>query len=70
MSKVPITLAVAHDDRHVPFLEGTIARTAWTSGRSRWHRAFPAGTARHQRMLHDGEFEAAEISFSSYLMAI
>lgn len=72
MSKVPITLAVAHYDRHVPFLDGSVAPAGvdlnmievghTSNGRH--------GTGRHRRMLQDGEFDACEISFSSYLMAV
>lgn len=72
MTPVPITLAVAHYDRHVPFLDGTVvpedvALTVLDVGQSSNGRH---GKHRHQRMLRDGEFDAAEVSFSNYLMAL
>ncbi len=72
MTRVPITLAVAHYDRHVPFLEGSVAPDGVDLRAIEVAQTVPGryGTSRHRRMLLDGEFEAAEISFSSYLMAV
>ena len=72
MSKVPITLALSHYDRHVPFLEGTqgvegVDLTALEVGQSAEGRH---GQDRHRRMLDRGEFDAAEVSFSNYIMAL
>lgn len=72
MRRVPITLAVAHYDRHVPFLEGYQAvegvdLTVLDVGQSAPGRH---GTNRHRRMLEEGEFDAAEVSFSNYIMAL
>ena len=65
------TLALAHYDRHIPLLEG---RTSFPSGRLRALPVAQSGTAegqqaRHQRMIHDREWDAAEVSLSSYLVA-
>lgn len=72
MRRVPITLAVAHYDRHVPFLEGSVVPDGVDLDMIEvGHTAMGRhGTGRHRRMLRDGEFEACEISFSSYLMAV
>ncbi len=72
MGNVPITLAVAHYDRHVPFLEGSVAPEGVDLRTIEVGQTSPGrhGTGRHRRMLRDGEFEACEISFSSYLMAV
>ena len=72
MARVPITLAVAHYDRHVPFLEGSVVPSGvdLTTIEVGQTSAGRHGTGRHRRMLRDGEFDACEISFSSYLMAV
>ena len=65
------TLALAHYDRHIPLFEG---RAGFSRGRL---QAVPvaqtgdlgAQQARHQRMIHDREWDAAEVSLSSYLVA-
>lgn len=72
MSKVPVTLAISHYDRHVPFLEGAQGvegtdLTVLEIGQSAPGRH---GTDRHRRMLEKGEWDAAEVSFSNYIMAI
>jgi len=66
-----LTLALEHYDRHVPFFDGTVkledARlTAFHVG-----QVYPSrhGANRHERMIRDLEFDAAEVSLSSYLMA-
>jgi len=69
------TLRMALDryDRHFPFFDGTVkappgvSLTAFQVGQTVQLRD---GEYRHERMLHDGEFEVAEFSFSSFLMAI
>ncbi len=72
MNKVPITLALSHYDRHVPFFEGSaevegVELTALEVGQSVDGRH---GSDRHRRMLEHGEFDAAEVSFSNYIMAL
>ena len=68
-----ITLAIDRYDRHFPFFDGTaspprgledlqVLQAGQTS-------ALRDGTERHERMLRDGEFDAAETSLASYLVA-
>jgi 4,5-dihydroxyphthalate decarboxylase len=72
MARVPITLAVSNYDRHGPLLDGTIVPegvdlTVLEVAQSVEGRH---GQDRHRRMLEGGEFDAAEVSFSNYLMAV
>ena len=71
MADVRITLAVAHYDRHVPFLDGTAGVPGVDLTVKEVGQSIPGrdGENRHGRMLNDAEFEAAEVSLSSYLMA-
>ncbi len=71
MARLGLTLALEHYDRHVPFFDGTvkpeeIELTAFHVG-----QVIPSrrGANRHERMIKDLEFDAAEVSLSSYLMA-
>jgi 4,5-dihydroxyphthalate decarboxylase len=70
-NKLPLTLAVERYDRHFPFFDGTvpvpdeIALKVLQVGQS---PALRDGTDRHGRMLK-GEFDVAEFSMSSYLIA-
>lgn len=71
MTGIPMTLAVAHYDRHVPLLDSTVGvegvdLTVLSVGQSIPGRN---GTNRHERMLREQEFDAAEVSLSSYLVA-
>ena len=65
-------LAIDRYDRHVPFFDGTVRLPAGLDldvlqvGQQEDLRD---GKGRHRRMLVDGEFEAAETSFSSYVVA-
>jgi len=70
MSKIKLSLALAHYDRHIPFFDGTlqsdqIELSVLQIGQSVSERD---GDNRHGRMLKKGEFDAAEVSLSSYLM--
>jgi 4,5-dihydroxyphthalate decarboxylase len=70
MANLPLTLALEHYDRHVPFFEGTVAPEGVDLqvlhvGQSAAGRY---GERRHERMLA-GEFDVGELSCSSYLMA-
>ncbi len=72
MNRVPITLAVNSYDRHAPMIEGAIhdpdfAIEVLEVGQSQPGRH---GTARHERFLPSLEFDACELSFSSYLVAV
>src|SRR5690242_12194278 len=71
MAKSEITIALSHYDRHVPFFDGTVKPAdidlnVLIVGQSDRQRD---GEERHERMLQNGEFDVAEISLSSYLMA-
>ena len=67
-----ITLAIDRYDRHFPFFDGTLDipetlnLTVLQAGETAAQRN---GAHRHKRMLQDGEFDAAEVSFSSFIMA-
>ena len=67
-----LTLAIDRYDRHFPFFDGTldipenlklIVKQAGETSPQR------DGAHRHQRMLQDGAFYAAEVSLTSYIMA-
>src|SRR5882724_13148424 len=71
MTKPRLTIAMSHYDRHVPFFDGTVQPEGidldvLIVGQSDRQRD---GEERHERMLQKGEFDVAEISLSSYLMA-
>jgi 4,5-dihydroxyphthalate decarboxylase len=70
MANVPLTMAVEHYDRHIPFLDGSVAPegvdlTVYDVGQSKPGRH---GEERHERMLA-GEWDVGELSLSSYLLA-
>jgi 4,5-dihydroxyphthalate decarboxylase len=71
MAKPKLTLALSHYDRHVPFFDGSVQAqgvdlNVLIVGQSDRQRD---GEDRHERMLQKGEFDVAELSLSSYLMA-
>ncbi len=71
MEKPKLTIALSHYDRHVPFFDGTVRAegvdlNVLIVGQSDRQRD---GEDRHERMLQKGEFDIAEVSLSSYLMA-
>lgn len=72
MAKLKLTIALERYDRHFPFFDGTVTPPAGVEldvqqvGQSVVLRD---GTDRHERMLHDGAFDVAEFSMSTYLMA-
>ncbi len=71
MAKPKLTIAISHYDRHVPFFDGTVQTegidlNVLIVGQSDRQRD---GEDRHERMLQKGEFDVAELSLSSYLMA-
>lgn len=67
-----ITLAIERYDRHIPFFDGTVQTPKGLSlkvlqvGQESTLRD---GAHRHNRMLRDAEFDAAEVSLSSYVAA-
>lgn len=71
MAKLKLTLALSLYDRHVPFFDGTVTvdgidLEVLAVGESNPLRD---GVNRHHRMLIDREFDACEVSLSSYIMA-
>jgi 4,5-dihydroxyphthalate decarboxylase len=72
MSAAPLSLALDRYDRHFPFFDGSltvpddVSLNVFQAGET---TALRDGGHRHKRMLQDGEFDAAEVSFSSYVMA-
>ena len=66
-----ITLALSVYDRHIPFFDGTVTvkdgdLKVLAVGEA---NALRDGGKRHHRMLIDREFDACEVSLSSYIMA-
>jgi 4,5-dihydroxyphthalate decarboxylase len=67
-----LTLAIERYDRHFPFFDGTVKAPdgyklkVFQVGQTRGLRD---GADRHGRMLHGEEFDVAEFSMSTYLMA-
>ena len=60
-----ITVAMEHYDRHLPLLEGAVQGEGFEL--EAVHVSTEGG--RHERMLHERAWDAAELSLSSYLMA-
>ena len=66
-----ITLALSVYDRHIPFFDGTVAikdgdLKVLAVGEA---NSLRDGGKRHHRMLIDQEFDACEVSLSSYILA-
>jgi 4,5-dihydroxyphthalate decarboxylase len=66
MAKPRITLALGSYDRHAPLLEGSIQHDALDIQ----FIDLDPQQGRHERFLQHFEFDAAELSFSSYLIAV
>jgi 4,5-dihydroxyphthalate decarboxylase len=72
MANLKLTMALAHYDRHIPFFDGSLKvpdgldLTVLQVGQS---APLKDGIGRHERMIQKREFDVAEISLSSYLMA-
>lgn len=71
MTPLRLTMALSHYDRHIPLFDGSVKAegidlTVLQVGQSSPLRH---GSDRHERMLQKGEFDVAEVSLSSYLMA-
>ncbi|NBP71818.1 MAG: 4,5-dihydroxyphthalate decarboxylase [Alphaproteobacteria bacterium] len=68
-----ISIALDRYDRHLPFFDGTVGLPGGLAGlqvlQVGQHGALRDGTHRHERMLRDGEFDAAETSLASYIVA-
>jgi len=72
MGTLPLTLALELYDRHVPFFEGAVKPKELDLTVIHVGQVTPSrhGLNRHERMIRDREFDAAEVSLSSYLMAV
>jgi 4,5-dihydroxyphthalate decarboxylase len=71
MAQPKLILALSHYDRHIPLFDGSVKAegidlTVLQVGQSTPLRH---GAERHERMFRKGEFDLAEVSLSSYLMA-
>jgi 4,5-dihydroxyphthalate decarboxylase len=66
MTKTKITLALGSYDRHAPLLEGCIQQPDFDIE----YIELDPQQGRHERFLQHFEFDAAELSFSSYCIAI
>jgi 4,5-dihydroxyphthalate decarboxylase len=71
MIRPKLTLALSVYDRHIPFFDGTVELKdaelkVLAVGEA---NALRDGGKRHHRMLIDREFDACEVSLSSYIMA-
>ncbi len=66
MAKIALTLALGSYDRHAPLLEGCVPHAAFEVK----YIELDPQQGRHERFLQDFEFDAAELSLSSYLIAI
>ena len=71
MTKLKLTMAVSHYDRHFPFFDGSVALDGVELNVLLVGQSEPLkhGVDRHERMLQTGEFDICELSLSSYLMA-
>ncbi len=72
MTRVPVTIALERYDRHMPFFLGQVGRTERLELVPLEVGMFPPrrhGVDRHGRMLRDQEFDVAEVSLSSYIIA-
>ena len=69
MAKLRLVLAIGHYDRLVPLLDGTVSAEGIDLTVLAVGQSVPArdGSRRHERMLQ-GEFDAAEIGISPYVM--
>jgi len=66
MPEPKLTLAVEHYDRHIPLLD----RTVKAEGIQLDVRHVTVESGRHERMLDGLEWDCAELSLSSYILAI
>ncbi len=72
MQRPRITLAVNSYDRHGPMIEGAVGHPTFGFQVLEVGQSQPGrdGTGRHERFLPDFEFDACELSLSSYLVAV
>lgn len=72
MGSLDLTIALELYDRHLPFFLGTVPAPAGIDLRALEVGMVPPrrhGVNRHARMLHGGEFDIAEVSLASYIIA-
>jgi 4,5-dihydroxyphthalate decarboxylase len=71
MAERKLTMALSHYDRHFPFFDGSVKLDGFDLDVLLVGQSEPLkhGVDRHERMLRKGEFDACELSLSSYLMA-
>src|SRR5687768_6893666 len=72
MNRPRMTLAVNSYDRHGPMIEGAVSDADFEIQVMEVGQSQPGryGTSRHERFLPGLEFDACELSFSSYLVAV
>ena len=68
MANLPLSIALEHYDRHVPWVEGTV-RPNGIEPRVLIVGQDGPGGRRHERMLLHREFDVCELSLGSYVMA-
>ena len=67
-----VSIALANFDRHMPFFLGWLPEAPGFRLKALDVGMSPPGRdggQRHRRMLHDGEFDVAEVSLASYILA-
>lgn len=72
MTDMTLTIALERYDRHIPFFMGLVTPPAGITLEPLEVGMVPPrrdGVDRHRRMLADGEFDIAEVSLASYIMA-
>jgi 4,5-dihydroxyphthalate decarboxylase len=68
MARLSISLALEHYDRHMPFVDGSVRPNGFDL-RTMFVGQSGENGGRHERMIHHLEFDAAELSLGSYVMA-
>ena len=71
MSKLRLSMALSHYDRHIPFFDGSVRLDDADLDVLEVGQSSPLkhGQDRHERMLQKGEFDICELSLSNYLIA-
>ena len=71
MTKLKLTMALSHYDRHIPLFDGSVRVEEIDLEVLQVGQSSPLkhGQDRHERMLQKGEFDLCELSLSSYLIA-
>jgi 4,5-dihydroxyphthalate decarboxylase len=71
MTKIHLSIALSHYDRHIPFFDGSVKLDHVDLQVLEVGQSSPLkhGQDRHERMLQKGEFDICELSLSNYLVA-